>query len=88
MLLNIDCGEVAEHEGAGEFFLRVVVFTGEDYHGVCGADALIATTRITHYGNHSASHTSVASARGAGKDVGEDGFAHDAFTEGACEGFT
>ena len=69
MLLNVDGSEVAEHQGTGEFFLRVVVFTGEDYYGICGADTLVATSGIAHYGNHGACHTSVAGAGGAGKDV-------------------
>ena len=87
MLLDVDGGEVAEHKGAGEFFLRVVVFASEDYNGIGGADALVATSGVAHYGNHGSSHSGVASAGCAGKDVGEDGFAHDALAERTGERF-
>ena len=85
MLLDVDGGEVAEHKGAGEFFLRVVVFASEDYNGIGGADTLVSASGVAHYGNHGSRHSGVASAGGAGKDVGEDGFAHYAFAERSGE---
>ena len=60
MLLDVDGSEVGEHERADEFGARVVVFAGEDGHGVRGADALVATSRVGHDGNGGTGHTCIA----------------------------
>ena len=62
-----------------------MVLLGKDHHGIRGADALIATARIAHDGNHGASHTRIAGAARAGEDVREDAVAHYAAAQWARE---
>lgn len=61
-LLDVDGRQMAQHQGAGEFLSRVMIFLGKDHHGVGGANALVARSGIAHDGNHGTSHAGVASA--------------------------
>ena len=61
-LLDVDGGQVAEHEGARELLLRVVVLAREHHHRERGRDALVAASGIAHHRNHRPGHTGVASA--------------------------
>ena len=65
VLLDVDSCVMAEHLGARHLLCCVVVLFGKDHHGVCGADALVATARIAHHGNHGAGHAGVAGQSGA-----------------------
>ena len=76
---------MGEHEGAGHFFVGVVVLLGEDHHGVGGADALVARTGVAHHGYHGAGHAGIAGTGGGGEDVGENVVAHDAAAQGTRE---
>ena len=85
-LLDVDGGEMAEHEGSDEFFLGVLVFDGIDGNGIGSADALVAAAAVAHHGYHGSSHTGVACRCGARDDVREDAVAEDAVTHGAVHG--
>lgn len=59
-LLDVDGREMTQTHGTDEFFLRVLVLSGEHGNGIGGADALVARTAVRHHGNHGASHAGVA----------------------------
>ena len=84
-LLDVDGGEVAQDEGAGDFLFGVVVLLAKDDHGQGGSDALVAAARIAHHGNHGSGHTCIAGRRGLRQDVAEDGLAHDATAQRSAQ---
>ena len=76
-LLDVDGGEMAEHEGSDELFLGVLVLEGIDGNRIGGTDALVAAAAVAHHGNHGSSHAGVAGRGGLGEDMREDAFAEN-----------
>ena len=85
-LLDVNGSEVAEHQGANELLLGVLVLLGIDADGVSGTDALVAAAGVAHDGNHGSSHTCVAGRGRAGDDMTEDAVAEDALREWPVDG--
>ena len=85
-LLDVDGREMRECEGADEFFLRVVVLTGEDHDGHRGTDALVATAAVAHDGYLGTGHAGIAGTTGLAEHFGKDAVAHDAAPQGTAHG--
>ena len=70
-MLDVDGGEVAHHQGAGQFLVAAFLPDGAGHHGHGAGDALIAAARIAHDGHHDPGHAGVG--RGGGQTDGKGG---------------
>ena len=71
MMLDVDGGEVAHHQGAGQILVAAFLPDGAGHHGHGAGDALIAAARIAHDGHHDPGHAGVG--RCGGQTDGEGG---------------
>ena len=62
---------MAQHQCTDKLFLRLSIFLGIDQYRQSSRYTLIATARITHYGNHGTCHTGITSTGSIRKDMRE-----------------
>ena len=84
-LFDIYGGEVAQYQGPGEFFLRIVILFGKDDHRHSRRDSLIAAARIAHHGDVCTGHSRIAGSACGAEYMAESAVSEYALPEGPAK---